>query len=67
MPIEPSLIGSAEAAAILGKSQRTIHRMAKAGILPIAMTAPGGYVGVHLFDRAEVERVKFERDEAKAS
>lgn len=54
------LIGTAEVAAILGKSVRTVHRMVKAGELVPAMTAPGGYAGVFLFNRADVERVKAE-------
>lgn len=54
----PDLIGSAEAARILGKSPRTVHRMVKAGDLTPVMTAPGGFAGTYLFSRAEVERVK---------
>ena len=50
-----NLIGSAEAARLLGRSPRTIHRMVKAGTIVPAMTAPGGNVGVFLFNRADVE------------
>ena len=49
------LIGSVEAASILGKSPRTVHRMVKAGTLRPAVVAPGGFAGTYLFDRAEVE------------
>ena len=52
---EPELIGTAEAAQILGKSHRTIHRLVKSGDLKPAMTAPGGPSGVFLFRRADVE------------
>ena len=52
------LIGSVEAAAILGKSPRTVHRLVKSGVLTPAMKAPGGFAGAFLFTRAEVERVK---------
>lgn len=49
------LIGTAEASRILGKSHRTIHRMVADGRLPVALTAPGGFVGAFMFDRADVE------------
>ena len=52
------LIGSAEAATILGKSPRTVHRMVSAGALVPAMTAPGGFVGTYLFTRADVEAAR---------
>src|SRR5690349_20118221 len=57
MPQTPTtdLIGTAEAARILGKSPRTVHRMVADGRLTIAHTAPGGYVGVWLFNRADIE------------
>lgn len=51
------LVGSAEAARLLGKSQRTIHRLVHSGQLVPAMTVPGGQVGVWLFDRADVLRL----------
>ena len=50
----PDLIGSAEAARLLGCSPRTIHRMVTVGTLVPAMTAPGGSAGVFLFNRADV-------------
>jgi excisionase family DNA binding protein len=55
MPRTPDLIGTAEAARILNKSHRTVHRMVKAGRLVPAMKAPGGFAGAFLFDRAEVD------------
>lgn len=51
------LIGTAEAARILGKSHRTIHRLVNDGDLPVAITAPGGRVGTFLFMRSDVERL----------
>jgi len=59
-----TLIGSAEASRILGKSQRTVLRLVKTGALVPAMTVPGGYVGTYLFDRADVEAA---RDGIKAA
>jgi hypothetical protein len=55
--MEPSdnLIGTAEAARILDKSPRTVHRMVRAGALTPKITAPGGFAGVYLFDRADVQ------------
>ena len=45
------LITTAEAAAILGKSQRTVQRLVVSRDLEPALTLPSGY----LFDRADVE------------
>lgn len=50
-----TLIGSAEAARILGKSPRTIHRLVEAGTLVPVLTAPGGAHGVYMFERADIE------------
>lgn len=52
------LIGSAEAARILGKSPRTIHRLVQSGALKPALTAPGGFAGAYLFDRSDIEALK---------
>ena len=52
-----SLIGSAEAARILGKSPRTIHRLVKSGDLTPVYTAPGGQHGSYLFERGTVEQL----------
>lgn len=58
------LIGSAEAARILGKSPRTVHRMVQAGTLVPVVTAPGGFAGTFLFRRAAVLRLAAERASA---
>ena len=55
MPTPPDLIGTTEAARILGKSPRTVHRLVAAGRLTPAITAPGGFAGAYLFDRRDVE------------
>ena len=54
-PNEDQLIGTAEAARILEKSPRTVHRLVETGELTPAMTAPGGPSGVFLFRKADVE------------
>ena len=55
MPHTEDLIGTAEAARILGRSHRTVHRMVRDGGLTPAITAPGGHHGTYLFHRADVE------------
>lgn len=40
---------------MLGKSPRTVHRMVEAGELVPVLVAPGGFKGVFLFDRKDVE------------
>ena len=49
------LLTSPEAGAIIGKSARTVQRMAETGELAYAQKLPGPN-GAYLFDRAEVER-----------
>ena len=66
MPHTEDLIGTAEAARILGRSPRTVHRMVDAGDLTPALTAPGGPAGAYLFRRADVEKIAG-RTEAVAS
>lgn len=61
------LIGSREAGEILGVTKRTVSRLAACGALTIAHKADGGYVGIHLYERGDVLRLKAERDAAKAS
>lgn len=61
-----NLIGTAEAAQILRKSHRTVHRLVEAGALTPVLTAPGGFKGAYLFSRADVEALVAARDE-KAS
>ena len=58
----PDLVTSSQAAEMLGKSVRTINRMAVAGTLPPAMKVPGA-TGHYLFRRADVEALT---DEAAA-
>jgi excisionase family DNA binding protein len=48
------LINSPQAAVILGKSARTIQRMADEGKLPVAQKLSGPN-GAYLFHRADVE------------
>lgn len=54
------LIGTAEAALMIGKSHRTIHRLVESGALVPALVAPGGRKGAYLFDRADVQRIASE-------
>ena len=58
MPTE--LMTAAAAAARLGVDVRTVARLANAGILPVAVKAPG-LRGARLFDPADVDRVAAER------
>lgn len=62
----PDLIGSAEAARILGKSPRTVHRMVDAGTLTPEVVAPGGFVGTFLFKRSDVEALRVDAEKASA-
>lgn len=59
-----NLIGTAEAARILDKSNRTVHRLVDSGLLVPALVAPGGFKGTFLFRRSDVERIKAEREAA---
>ena len=61
------LIGSTEAARILGKSPRTVHRLVKSGALTPAVHAPGGFAGAYLFNRADVEALRGTGDLEAAS
>lgn len=61
------LIGSTEAARLLGKSPRTIHRLVAAGKLAPALTAPGGFKGSYLFRRADIEALASEASKAKSA
>ena len=58
MSSSPDLIGTTEAARILGCSPRTIHRMVKAGTLTPTLIASGGSSGIFLFAPAELDRAK---------
>ncbi len=53
---QTKLLTSSQAATVLGKSLRTIQRMAEAGELEIATKLPGPN-GAYLFDEAEIIRV----------
>ncbi len=55
----PELLTSTQAGTILGKSGRTVQRMADAGELRFAQKLPGPN-GAYLFARSEVERVAAE-------
>lgn len=57
------LLTSPQAGAILGKSARTVQRMADAGDLPYAQKLPGPN-GAYLFRRSEVEALLATADEA---
>ena len=50
-----ALIGSSEAARLLGKSPRTIHRLVESGDLVPELITPGGAHGAFLFKRDDVE------------
>lgn len=61
MPTEnPPLLTAPEVARRLGKSVRTVHRMALAGTLPTAHKLPGPN-GAFLFEPAAVEALLSER------
>lgn len=50
----PEHLSASEAAAIIGKSNATVKRLAKAGTLPIAFKLGRGK-GAYVFHRADVE------------
>lgn len=50
----PDLLTAPEAGAIIGRSGRTVIRMAEAGKLPVAQKLPG-VNGAYLFRRSDVE------------
>jgi predicted site-specific integrase-resolvase len=60
VPKNEHLIPAAQAKDILGVDVRTVHRMARSGLLPSAMKIPGK-TGAWLFDRSEVERIAAQR------
>lgn len=66
MTATENLVGTAEAAQMLGKSPRTVHRLVSSGQLAPALTAPGGFKGVFLFNRSDVEALAAKK-ERKAS
>ena len=50
------LLTSPQAGLILGKSSRTVQRLAETGVLPAAQKLPGPN-GAYLFRREDVERL----------
>lgn len=56
MPKDDGLITSPQAALILGKSARTVQRMADAGEIPVAQKLPGPN-GAYLYHRSDVEKL----------
>ena len=54
---DADLITSSEAGLLLGKSGRTVQRMAISGELPVAQRLPGPN-GANLFRRSDVEAYK---------
>lgn len=62
-PVTKQLLTSTQVAALLGKSSRTITRMADAGTLPTAGKLPGPN-GAYLFDRDDIEPFRAEREAA---
>lgn len=50
---QPDLVGTAEAAELLGVSVRTIHRMTVKGLITPSIKFPG-QTGGYLFERADV-------------
>lgn len=53
---QSAIIGSAEAAAILGWSLAKVKRDAKAERIPVHAKLPGD-TGAYLFDRSAIERI----------
>lgn len=65
--IDPGeLVGSAEAAKILDKHVRTVHRFTDLGVLKPAMRYPGK-TGGYLFRRADVEALAARLNESRES
>lgn len=65
MPHPDDLLTATQAGDILGRSYRTVLRLADDGLLPIAHKLPG-VNGAHLFRRGDVERLAAERNEQSA-
>lgn len=60
-----TLLTSSEVGALLGKSARTVSRLAQTGELPHAARLAAGN-GLYLFRRGDVDRFIAERAEASA-
>ena len=59
------LLTSTQAGAILGRSARTMQRQADAGLVPVAQKLPGPN-GAYLFDRAVIEALAAQPEQASA-
>jgi predicted site-specific integrase-resolvase len=66
MQKNPRLIGSAQAAKILGVDRATLSRWCQAGDVPVAYD-PGTRTGARLFDVEAIEQLAAERQREKAS
>lgn len=51
-----ALIGTREAARVLGLSRSTVNRRAGSGLIPYVEKLPGR-LGSYVFDRTEIERL----------
>ena len=60
---QPDLIGTTEAAELLGVSRATVKRLATTGVLPVANRLPGA-TGALLYRRADVLRLARKRGAA---
>ena len=60
-PSDDDLLGSDEAARIIGVSRTTLRRLVDSRDIEPARTAPGGPHGSRLFKRSDVERIKSHR------
>ena len=56
-----NLIGTADAARILGCSHRTVHRMVEDGTLTPAHIANGGPAGIFLFHLTHIQKLAAKR------
>ena len=65
-PDPDELIISSQVGLILGKSPRTIARLAEQGEIPYASKLPGPN-GAYLFRRGDIEALAAKRDADKAS
>jgi predicted DNA-binding transcriptional regulator AlpA len=63
MPKDDTLLTSPQAGLLLGKSARTVQRMAEAGALPVAQKLPGPN-GAFLFRRSEIEALAVQPQDA---
>ena len=57
----PELLSSPQAAALLGCSSKTVHRLVDDGTLTPYLVGPGGPHGAYMFRRIDVEQVAKDR------